>query len=499
MPARTQPSSPPAYRAAGSGPAPVPGLMARILVVDDEAEILRLVTSALAPEAEAGEIEVHTAADGAGGWEAFERLRPEIVLLDLHLPDLGGMELLARMVAADPAVNVILFTGYYSTASAVEAVQKGACDYIEKPFPIQRLRGAIEGLLEDARRKRHNGELQRELAARAESDGLIAAGPAMLEVVAAIRRYAPHFRAVLIEGPTGAGKELVARALHRRSPGARGPLVVANCAAIVESLFESEMFGHVKGAFTGAAADRAGLFEAAHQGTLFLDEIGDLPLAMQSKLLRVLQERQVTRVGSVAPRAVDTRVIAATHQDLAALTRAGRFREDLYYRLAGLRIVVPGLAERREDLPLLTRHFLARYAAEYGKPLRGLSRRAQLAVARYAWPGNVRELEHALGGAALRAAADFIDVCDLPPAVQAPAAAGPATGLPTLAEMERRYARQAVAALGGNKARAAAALGISRATLYRLLRAGREAAHAQAPEGGAADGSTAAHPARQPN
>lgn len=443
---------------------------ARILAVDDEPEILRLIAAALEAPAAAGQIELHTAASAAAAWEAFTRWRPGIVLLDLHLPDSGGMELLPRLVAADPAVNVVLLTGYYSTASAVEAMQKGACDYIEKPFPVQRLQAAITGLLEEARRRRQNGELQQELAARAQSDGMIAAGPAMLEVLAAIRRYAPHFRTLLIEGPTGAGKELVARALHRHSPVARGPWVVANCAAIVESLFESEMFGHTKGAFTGATADRPGLFEAAHQGTLFLDEIGDLPLAMQSKLLRVIQERQVTRVGSVSPRAVEVRIIAATHQNLAALVRARRFREDLYYRLAALRIAVPPLAERREDLSLLTRHFIARYAAEYGKPLRGLSRRAQLAVGRYAWPGNVRELEHALAAAALRAPAEFLDLDDLPEAVRASQRSAAPAGWVSMAEMERGYAQQVVAALNGNKAQAAATLGISRATLYRLLR-----------------------------
>ncbi|MGH9534419.1 MAG: sigma-54-dependent transcriptional regulator [Terriglobales bacterium] len=458
-----------------SHPAPAAALPApaaiRLLAVDDEPGLLALITAALEPATAAGELVIATAGDGAAAWDAFLRLRPSIVLLDLRLPDANGMELLARMLAADPGVNVILLTGYYSTASAVEAIQRGACDYLEKPFAVERLRAAVGGLLEDARRRRHSGELQRELAAHAEVDGMIAAGPAMQEVVAAIRRYGPHFTAVLVEGPTGAGKELVARALHRHSPGSGGAMIVANCSAIVESLFEAEMFGHVKGAFTGATADRVGLFEAAHQGTLFLDEIGDLPLPMQAKLLRAIQERQVLRVGSVSPRTVDVRIIAATHHDLAALTRANRFREDLYYRLAALRITLPSLAERPEDLPLLTRHFLARCAAQYGKPLRGLTRRAQLALARYAWPGNIRELEHALGAAALHAAADFIDVEDLPPAVRAPAAPSPAApSLAPLAEMDRRYAHQAVAACNGNKVQAAAALGISRATLYRLLR-----------------------------
>ncbi len=452
--------------AASSAPAAV-----RLLAVDDEPEILALIAATLEPMTAGGDLEITSAADGAAAWEAFVRLRPGIVLLDLRLPDANGMDLLARMLAADPGVHVLLLTGYYSTASAVAAIQRGASDYLEKPFSVERLRAAVSGLVEEAGRRRQSGELQRELAARAEVDGMIASGPAMQEVLAAIHRYGPHFSAVLVEGPTGAGKELVARALHRHA-GRRGPMVVANCSAIVESLFEAEMFGHVKGAFTGAGSDRVGLFEAAHQGTLFLDEIGDLPLPMQAKLLRAIQERQVLRVGSVTPRAVDVRIIAATHHDLLVLTRTGRFREDLYYRLAALRIPVPPLAERREDLPLLTRHFLARYSAEYGKPLRGLTRRAQLAVARYAWPGNIRELENALAAAALHAAADFVDVDDLPEAVRAPAPPGADAAAPllTLAEMDRRYARQAVAAMNGNKVQAAAALGISRATLYRLLR-----------------------------
>lgn len=444
----------------------------RLLAVDDEPEILALIAATLEPMTARGDLEIASAGDGAAAWEAFVRLRPGIVLLDLRLPDANGMDLLARMLAADPGVHVLLLTGYYSTASAVEAIQQGASDYLEKPFAVERLRAAVGGLVQEAGRRRQNGELQRELAAHAEVDGMIASGPAMQEVLGAIRRYGPHFSAVLVEGPTGAGKELVARALHRYSGGRRGPMVVANCSAIVESLFEAEMFGHVKGAFTGASSDRVGLFEAANQGTLFLDEIGDLPLPMQAKLLRAIQERQVLRVGSVTPRAVDVRIIAATHHDLSALTRSGRFREDLYYRLAALRITVPPLAERREDLPLLTRHFLARYSAEYGKPLRGLTRRAQLAMARYAWPGNIRELENALAAAALHAAADFVDVDDLPEAVRAPAppSADAAAPLLTLEEMDRRYAQQVVAAMNGNKLQAAAALGISRATLYRLLR-----------------------------
>lgn len=441
-----------------------------MLAIDDETEVLGLIQATLAEM----DLDIRTAVTAAAGWELFCKLRPAIVIVDLRLPDQNGMELLQRMIAFDPSADVVLLTGYYSTSSAVEAIQKGACDYLEKPFQIERLRRSIGGLLAEAQRRQTNRLLNRELLERFECEGIIGSSPAMLEVFRSLRRLAPHFRTVLIGGPTGTGKEMVARALHHLSPQASGPLVICNCSAIVETLFETEVFGHTKGAFTGATADKVGLFEAAHEGTLFLDEIGDMPLPMQSKLLRVIQSQQVTRVGSVVPRGVNVRVIAASNRDLPQRVAEGQFREDLYFRLAAFEIHLPPLADRREDLPLLTEFFLERYAAQYGKPLRGLTRRAQAAVNRYAWPGNVRELENALANACLQADGALVDIHDLPaplrdPAVVAGGMAGMQQPLTTLDEMQRRYAREVVARVGGNKARAAEALGISRATLYRLL------------------------------
>src|SRR5271166_3846659 len=237
-----------------------------------------------------------------------------------------------------------------------------------------------------------------------------------------IRRIAPHFRTVLITGDTGTGKDLVARALHRLSPVSQGRYVVLNCSAVVETLFESELFGHVRGSFTGATHDKAGLFEHAHGGTLFLDEIGDMPLSTQAKLLRVLQNQEVLRVGSLSARKVDTRVIAATNQDLRAAVAAKRFREDLYYRLSMVEIRAPRLADRKDDLALLERHFISKFSAQYGKPIRGLTHRAQLVLAQHSWPGNVRELENALGHASMMAMSEAIDVQDLPEYLRAPAA-----------------------------------------------------------------------------
>ncbi len=448
-----------------------------VLAIDDDADVLDLLRSSLEDLA----VEVRSAATGAAGWELFCAARPRIVLLDLRLPDLDGMDLLARMNASDPEAEIVLLTGFYSTASAVEAIKKGASDYLEKPFSIERLRQCVEERLRDYARRHPEAELTREEREEFASEGMIGASAPMLELMRNVRRLAPHYRTALITGPTGSGKEMVARALHRLSPAAAGSLVICNCAAIVESLFESEVFGYVKGALTGAAADKIGLFEAAHQGTLFLDEIGEMPLAMQGKLLRVIQSQQVTRVGAVAPRTVDVRVVAATNRELKQEVAAGRFREDLYFRLAAFEIAVPPLARRGEDLALLAGHFARLYAAQYGKAVRGVSRRALAALQRYDWPGNVRELDHVMARACLSAEGNWIEPRDLPSEVRgaaaarkagaaAPGAAPGAADFETLAELERRHARAVVHSLHGNKVRAAQVLGISRATLYRLLR-----------------------------
>jgi transcriptional regulator with PAS, ATPase and Fis domain len=293
----------------------------------------------------------------------------------------------------------------------------------------------------------------------------------MLEVYAKIRRIAPHFRTVLVTGATGTGKELAAKALHRLSPAARGPFIVCNCSALVENLVESELFGYVRGAFTGATQDKVGMFEHADGGSIFLDEIGELAPAAQAKLLRVLQNRQVQRVGSLTPRNIDVRVIAATHRDLKKMVREGHFREDLYYRLGVVEIPMPVLANRREDLPLLERYFIQKFSAEYNKPIAGLVRRAQTRLATYPWPGNVRELENVIGNACMMTDANLIDINDLPDRLRGPLTeelGGDETFLP-LEELQRRHILRVLEGVGGNKARAAEVLGIGRATIYQLL------------------------------
>ena len=439
-----------------------------ILAIDDEPDSLELVQEALAQPG----VDIAVTTDPEQGWRLFREKRPQIVLLDLAMPRLGGMELLQRIMDFDPSTDVVLLTGNYSTDSAVEAIRKGACDYLTKPVTIAALRTRLAALIEGARRRHRAAELEDELAETSRFQNIVGRSPLMLEVFDAIRRVAPHFRTALITGATGTGKDLVAQALHNLSPASRNRMAVFNCSAVVETLFESELFGHVRGAFTGAVQDRMGLFEFANGGTVFLDEIGDMPLATQSKLLRVLQSHEIQRVGSPSVRKVDVRVIAATNRDLPRMIAEKTFREDLYYRLAMVELRLPPLADRKEDLPLLYRHFLARFSAQYNKQVRGLTRRAQALLSHYSWPGNVRQLENVLGSASMMAQEDRIDVHDLPAqireAVSEPGVANDPEVL-TLAEVERRHALRVLDALGGNKVRTAEALGISRATLYRIL------------------------------
>jgi DNA-binding NtrC family response regulator len=335
--------------------------------------------------------------------------------------------------------------------------------------------------MDDVRRRQRATELQQELKGSAQFEHIIGNSSAMWELFSRIRRVAPHFRTVLITGPTGSGKELVSQALHRLSPVSSGNLVVVNCSAVVETLFESELFGHVKGSFTGATHDKVGLVEHASNGILFLDEIGDMPLGTQAKLLRTIQNQEVQRVGSLQTRKVNIRVIAATHRDLHAMIREGRFREDLYYRLSMVEIRVPALVDRKDDVPLLARHFIEKFSRQFDKPIRGMTQRASIALGRYDWPGNVRELENAIGHACMMVLSDTIDVVDLPesvrvPGYREPAAAQPepASGIAAVEESksaasllentERRLIADALAKTSGNQSEAA-----------RLLRIGRDA------------------------
>ncbi len=443
----------------------------RVLVIDDNSGSLELLSSALAQP----EIEVLTASDPVQGLDLVANLHPQVVLTDLVMPKMSGLEVLDRIMEIDPATDVILMTAHYSSETAVEAIKRGASDYLNKPVSIATIRTRIGKLVEAAKQRQKALHLEQELLENAEFEGIVGNSPLMWEMFSRVRRIAPHYRSVLITGETGTGKDLVAQALHRLSPASKGRLVVLNCSAVVETLFESELFGHMKGAFTGAASDKAGLVEHAHGGTLFLDEIGDMPLATQAKLLRVLQNQEVQRVGSLTPRKVDIRVVAATHRDLRVAIEEKTFREDLYYRLAMVEIHVPRLQERQGDLPLLSRHFIAKFAAQYGKEITGLTRRAEIQMSRHRWPGNVRELENAIGHAAMMVTGEKIDVQDLPPYLQGKEEAWTAANASgaaepnSLEEQERILLVRALTDARGNQSQAARALRIGRDALrYKI-------------------------------
>jgi DNA-binding NtrC family response regulator len=439
----------------------------RLLAIDDNPEDLKLIAAALSQEG----LEILTAEDVEPGFEVFLRARPEIVLLGPAMPAAGGTDLLERMLLADPGACVILVSGHYSPESAVEAIQRGACDYLTKPLDTQRLRDRIADLLAEAETRKKTLSLAQALVEVCQFEGIVSHSPLMQEVFTKIRRVALHFRTALITGATGTGKELVARALHHLSPASADRFVVCTCSALVESLVESELFGYVKGAFTGAIQDRVGLFESADGGVIFLDEIGELSPGAQAKLLRVLQDHRVRRVGSSVSRDVDLRVIAATNRDLRSMVREGEFREDLYYRLAVVEIALPALANRREDLPLLERYFVERFAAEYKKPIAGLTRRAQGRMATYSWPGNIRELESVIGNACMMADGKFVDISDLPDRIRDQSSEQSSTdeAFFSLEEVQRRHVMRVLERVGGNKARAAEILGVGRATIYQLL------------------------------
>lgn len=441
----------------------------RILVVaiDDDPQGLELIREILADD----ELEVQATTSAEEGLKFVLQRHPPIVLLDLTMPEMNGIEVLDRIVAADPSTNVILMTGDYSTDSAVMAIRKGAFDYLTKPIQADRLKNRIGQLVEEARWRQKNSLLEEELLQASQFHGMVGRSPQMLEVFAKTLRVAPHFRTALLVGATGTGKELVAKALHQLSPAASGAFVACNCSAIVETLFESELFGHVRGAFTGATQDKKGIFEHANGGTVFLDEIGDMPLAAQAKLLRVLQCHEIQSVGSPVSRKVNVRVIAATNRDLRALIGERRFREDLYYRLSMMEISLPGLSERTDDLPLLERYFLESFSALYQKRLRGLTHRAKTILNRYPWPGNVRELENVLGYACMMANGEIIDIPDLPEHLRGRTDYSRVENeeLLPLAELGRRHVLRVLDHVNGKKALAAQILGVGRTTLYRFL------------------------------
>jgi DNA-binding NtrC family response regulator len=459
--------------------APIGPSAPTLLVVDDEQAILNVLRDV----AERVGFNVVTCATGTAALEHLREHHADIAAVDLRMPDLGGLDVLRAIREADPDCHVILMTGQATIESAVEAVKLGAADYLTKPLDFQRFRELLATVRENASRRRRLLEAEQQAAESAEFCGMIGRGPAMQELFALIQRLSPHVRTVLITGETGAGKELVARAFHRVGPRRDRRFVVINSSAVVPTLFESELFGHARGAFTGATDNKVGLFEHAHGGTIFLDEIGELPLTVQAKLLRVLESGEVQRVGTMEPRRVDVHVLAATNRDLNAEVDAGRFRADLLYRLNVVEIRVPPLRDRREDIPYLTAAFVRQVATRLGKRLTGLTPAADRTLMTARWDGNVRELRNIVERACILADGELITEREVGTGRQQPSsprAAQPvvpaaetgdraAAGAGDLAMLEKDHILRVMESVGGNKMSAARILGIGRRALYRRL------------------------------
>jgi DNA-binding NtrC family response regulator len=442
--------------------------VAAILLVDDEPSARATMAILLKKRGH----RVSEAADVGAAVKALADGAFDVIVTDLRMPDGDGLDVLRAAKAHCPEADVILLTAYAGWESAKEAIQLGAFDYFEKGREPDELLHRIDRAVADKVLRRENENLRAQVRERFGLPGLIATSAQMSQVLDLVGRVGPTDATVLIRGESGTGKEIIAKALHHASRRAGGRFVPINCGALPETLLESEIFGHVKGAFTGASASKKGLFEEADSGTLFLDEIGEMTPSLQVKLLRALQSGEVRPVGSTQAITVDARVVAATNRDLEPMIRQGAFREDLFYRLNVIPIELPPLRERREDIPSLAELFLGRFAERQGRVLR-LSAAAMERLFRYPWPGNVRELENAMERAAILAPADTIEPGDLPPHVGAGLVPGPAPALEaerTLAEAERAHIIQALERCGWNHSRAAEALGIGRTTLWRKLK-----------------------------
>ncbi|HRG94650.1 MAG TPA: sigma-54 dependent transcriptional regulator [Polyangiaceae bacterium] len=446
--------------------------MRRVLVVDDE-ENIRLVLRTLLRK---NGYEVAVADNGETALAQVDAFAPDVILTDVRMPKMGGLDLLAALRERESPATVIVMSAYGNVDLALEAMKAGAYDYVSKPFKPDEIVLVLRKAEERESLRRENRALREQIRGEQRYETILAKSAPMLAIFRMITKISEYKTTVLVTGESGVGKELVARAIHARSPRKAEAFVAINCGAIPEALLESELFGHKKGAFTDAVADRRGLFEEASGGTLLLDEIGELPLALQVKLLRVLQEETLRRVGDTRDTKVDVRIIAATHRDLAAEVKAGRFREDLYYRINVLPVVIPPLRDRKEDVPLLIEHFLTRNNARLGTSLRGLSADARKLMLEYAWPGNVRELENTLERAMVLAEGDLIEVGDLPERlretldpVKAQLASGELSIKKTSAAVEEILIRRALQKTKGNRTRAAEILEIShRALLYKI-------------------------------
>ncbi len=479
---------------------------ARVLVVDDDAVARDLLVEALQKEGYA----VEAVADGAEAIQRGRQTRFDLVLTDIRMGAVDGLTVLKEFKQFSPDTSIVLLTAFGSMEGAIAGIRQGAYDYLAKPFKKEEIRLVVRRSLEHSRLIRENTRIKEELRERQERSQLVGSSAAMLEIYKLIARVSVSKSNVLLEGESGTGKELVARAIHHNSPRRDRPFVAVNCAALPDTLLESELFGYERGAFTGAVTAKRGLLETAHEGSIFLDEIGDLGSAVQVKVLRALQEQEIRRIGGTGVIKVDVRIIAASNRDLAALVREGRFREDLFYRLNVVRIVLPPLRERREDIPLLAYHFLQRFMEGQTRSTRGFVPETLALLQRHDWPGNVRELENVIERAVSLGQGPLITPDDLPSAIRTGGdEAGPARGLArtpaktleggsegspegspeesqeagagltdlvvpcgeplvTLDEMEKRYLIRVLRDAKGNKVRAAKILGIDRRTLYRM-------------------------------
>ena len=441
-----------------------------IMVVEDE-EMMRSILRRLLEDSG---YEVVTTDSAEAALAAFGENDIAVTLTDIKMSGMDGLQLLDHLKTIDADALVVIMTAYSSVDSAVAALRKGAYDYVTKPFVNEDLLQTIKNAIQQRELFRENRALRRELSQKYTFAEIVGKSESLQKIFVLVEKVANTTANVLILGESGTGKELIARAIHLNSGRSSQPFLAVNCGALPESILESELFGHMRGSFTGAVADKKGLFRSASGGTLFLDEIGEMPVALQVKLLRALQEHEVTPVGAALPMKFDARIIAATNKDLSEEVKAGRFREDLFYRLNVIEMSIPPLRERREDVPLLAKHFAAKTARSQNAPEKSFSRDALAALANYDWPGNVRELENAIERAFILSG-DELDVESLPAKVRsASVGAFPSHDgenfKPTLEEMERRYLIETLASVEGDKAKAAGILGIDLSTLYRKLK-----------------------------
>jgi DNA-binding NtrC family response regulator len=451
---------------------PPEGATPRLLVIDDQPEILQLLDRFARPLG----FSVDTFTLPIEALARLSDLRPDVVIVDLQMPAVGGLDVLRAIRAADPDCAVILMTGNPTVDTAVDAVKLGALDYVSKPLDFPRLRALLNTVREGIAQRERLLEMEADVAGRFEFHGMIGRSAVMQQLFDSIRRLAPHVRTALITGETGTGKELVAHALHQAGPRRSKRFVTVNCSAVVETLFESELFGHVRGAFTGATDNKVGLFEHADRGTMFLDEAGELPLSVQAKLLRAVEHGDVQRVGSLEGRHVDVHVIAATNRNLLVESKAGRFRADLFYRLSVIQIHLRPLRERRDDIPYLTARFIGEQSRRLERPITGVSLGAERLLMEAPWHGNIRELKNVIERACILSDGKLLGERDLLRAMSPDDDAspvGPAAASPPdrdrLSTVQREQIERVLQEEHGNKAATAKRLGVSRRSLYRWL------------------------------